>query len=272
MGSREPLDIVVISLPSARQRRISARAQLTRLGLTFEFFDAVDGSVPFRAGFGKLDRIAFRLNTQRDPLPGEIGCFASHRAVWNRCIELDSPVLVLEDDFELLPRFSAALPTVTELIHKHGFIRLERIDRRRALGKRGRPIAYELERRSGFRLVYLSDVPTCMTAYAISPEAARQLIAASATLGAPVDKFMQRTWAHRTPVFALLPAIVRASPHSRSSTIGDRRPLKSHAPHLLLARAVYKGIGELRRIGFDRLQLRRLGHHASKRPIYLGTP
>jgi GR25 family glycosyltransferase involved in LPS biosynthesis len=90
-----------------------------------------------------------------------------------------------------------------------------------------------------------------MLAYAISLEAAASLLKASGTLSAPVDKFLQRTWEHETPIFALSPAIVRHADHAASR--------KSRNPYLLLRRLIYKALGEVRRYKFDARQLRLLG-------------
>jgi GR25 family glycosyltransferase involved in LPS biosynthesis len=35
-------------------------------------------------------------------LPGAQGCFLSHYLLWNRCIELNHPIVVLEDDAEII--------------------------------------------------------------------------------------------------------------------------------------------------------------------------
>lgn len=257
--------IVVISLPDAADRRRSAAEQLTRLGLEFEFLDAFDGSTRVPAHFTEFDSRAYRLNCQRDPLPGEIGCYASHLSLWKRCAEIGEPMLILEDDFEALPGFAEAISIVETLLMEHDFIRLEPFDRPRAVGKRLRRVGHELGSIGRFTLYYVSDVPTQLTAYAISPSGAARLAKGSARLIAPADKFVQRTWDHGVPVFALSPAIVQTGPHSSHSTIGDRRSLKSRELGLLLARAAYKGLGELRRLGFDRFQLRRLTGSAVER-------
>ena len=107
-----------------------------------------------------------------------------------------------------------------------------------------------------FSVDYVSDVPLCMLAYVIRPHAAAALIAAARVITAPVDKFIQRTWDHGQPVFALSPAAVTSRPDAAQSCIGNC-PHKSRSVGLLLARAIYKMRGELRRIAFDRRQLRR---------------
>jgi GR25 family glycosyltransferase involved in LPS biosynthesis len=35
-------------------------------------------------------------------IPGEMGCFDSHYRLWQRCIELNEPILIFEDDVELV--------------------------------------------------------------------------------------------------------------------------------------------------------------------------
>jgi glycosyl transferase family 25 len=250
--------IIVISLPGATDRRRSAAEQLTALGLDFEFFDAFDASTRIPSHFAEFDDRAYRLNCQRDPLPGEIGCYASHLSLWKHCAQTGEPVLILEDDFEALSGFVEAISVIENLLLEHDFIRLEPFNRLRAAGKRIRSVGQELSAFGRFTLHYLSDVPTQLTAYALSPSGGARLAKASERLVAPADKFVQRTWDHGVPIFALSPAIARTGPHSRRSTIGDRRSLKSRKLGLLIARAAYKGFGELRRIGFDRSQRYRL--------------
>jgi len=250
--------IAVISLKNADDRRHSVSEQLSRLGLDFEFFDAFDASTSIPSHFAEFDARVYGLNCQRDPLPAEIGCYASHLNLWKRCAESSAPMLILEDDFEALTGFAEAIPIIELLLAEHDFIRLEPFDRRRALGKKLRRASHKLGSIGQFTVSYLSDVPTHLTAYAISPTGAARLAKGSARLVAPVDKFVQRTWDHGVPILALSPAIVQMGPHSRASMIGDRRSLKRRNITLLLARAAYKGIGEIQRTWFDRSQLRRL--------------
>jgi glycosyl transferase family 25 len=257
------MKVFVISLKRAKERRAAAAQQLQRAGVDFCFFDAVDGADSVGAYSKRIHRRLFRLNALRDPLASEIGCYASHLALWRKCMELQAPILVLEDDFQLEDGFAAFLPTIDELADSYGFIRLERFWRRRKrLKNHLRPATHLLARRGEARLHYLSDVPLCATAYALNPQAARSLIDASETLVAPVDKFLQQTWIHGVPIFALSPTLVRVSPMAAASTIGTRQR-KSRNPVLLLSRLVYKWSGELKRIAFDRKQLSQIRNSLS---------
>ena len=245
------MDIVVISLRSARVRRAHVVAEMAAAGLRFQFFDAVEpGSEPER-DFAATNLLLYRINTRRSPLPGEIACYASHRAVWRRCVELGTPIVVLEDDFRLLAGFAAALPRLEALTRECGFVRIQSLQR----GRR-RLIPKVVRNEGEFALHYLAEVPLCMLAYSIDPSAAAALLESSAYLTAPVDKFMQRTWEHGVPLFGLAPQLVDAA--AFDSTIGDRSR-RSWNPLLLTLRAFDKVHGRIRLRAFNATQLRRLG-------------
>ena len=248
------MKVFVISLKNATERRASAVKQLEQANLDFHLFDAVEGAAFVSKHSIEINRRLYRLNTLREPLATEIGCYASHKALWRTCMVLDEPILILEDDFQLAAGFSDSVPVIKSLTETHGFIRLETCDRRRKPLKKLRPAAYHVLSHKESKLYYLSDVPLCMLAYAISPVAASSLVKASATLIAPVDKFLQQTWVHGTPIYALSPALVDKSSCAANSTIGARQR-KSLNPRLRLSRALYKGLGELKRIGFDKRHL-----------------
>ena len=252
------MKIFVISLRTTEVRRAEASEQMAKCGVTFKFFDAVEGAAGHADWFAGIDHRLFQLNTRRyDPTPGEIGCYASHLSLWKWAISHYRPVVILEDDFQLEPGFAEIINDLEPLVNEFGFIRLHSMHGPRALLKRLRPAACEVFRRNGLSVHYLSDPPLYALAYAISPEAARTLTRASSTLFAPVDKFLQHTWVHETPIYALSPALVSMSPQAEHSTIGGRRD-KSINPFVLLRRTIYKGAGEFRRYGFDRKYFARM--------------
>ena len=177
--------------------------------------------------------------------------------MWKWAISHDLPAVILEDDFQLEPEFAEIANEIEPLVGEFGFLRLQSMHGPRALLKRLRPAAYEVLRRNGLSVHYLSDPPLYTLGYAVSQSAALALLHASRVLFAPIDKFLQQTWIHRTPIFGLSPAAIRMSPQTEISTIGDRT-WKSKNPLLLLNRAVHKGVGELHRLGFDRQQFARM--------------
>ncbi len=245
--------IFIISLKSATARRAAVSEQLTALGLSYQFFDAVLGRDAL-AHFRSVDPTLYRLNTRREPIANEMGCYASHLSLWKLSVELNEPIVILEDDCLFHPNFPDAIRVTSKLIDRFGFIRLQSHARPRK--KATSLAACKVLEAEGFSVSYLSDVPLCLVAYAISPGAAASLVRSSTTLTAPVDKFMQRTWDHDTPIFVLTPPSVATSAHAAASTIGSRAQ-KSWDPVLILRRLLYKAAGEIRRHSFDRRQLGR---------------
>jgi len=243
--------IFIISLKTATARRAAVSEQLAALGLSYQFFDAVPGRDALDH-FRAVDPKLYRLNTRREPMANEMACYASHRSLWKLSVELNEPIVILEDDCCFHPNFPSAIRATSKLIDQFGFIRLQSHERARK--KPTGPTAYKVLEVKGYGLSYVSDVPLCLVAYAISPTAAARLVRSSATLTAPVDKFMQRTWEHGTPIFALSPASVATSVLGDASTIGSRSP-KSWNPVLLLRRLLYKVAGEIHRKRFDNRQL-----------------
>lgn len=105
---------IVINLPRRKDRLdyfkdINA-ATLTKLEL--EVLEAVDGR---ELDMRTVIRMGFDTSKSwRDPIRktkltrGEVGCFISHFKAWERCVELDEPVLILEDDAIFTDRFDPA--------------------------------------------------------------------------------------------------------------------------------------------------------------------
>ena len=78
--------------------------------LKFEVFSAVDGT---KVEYAKLLEQGFDVNhdwidpIESTPLTkGEVGCFLSHWSIWQKCIEKNEKVLVLEDDARVTNDFN----------------------------------------------------------------------------------------------------------------------------------------------------------------------
>ena len=249
------MQIFVISLPTAVARRCAVREQFAAAEVPFSFFDAFDGrEIRLTDHFSHLDNATWRLNTYRKPLPGEIGCYASHLALWKHAVLYDEPIVVLEDDCRLDAAFPRALDAVCLTIRSLGFVRLESFERRDR--PRITAPAHRIGHIDRFRLHYLCDVPLCLLGYAVSPGAAARLVAASQVLSSPVDKLVQRTWEHGVPIFALSPGPVAPSADAGTSTIGARARQRDLGT--VLKRTAYKGVGEIRRALFNHAQLKYL--------------
>jgi glycosyl transferase family 25 len=91
----------VVSLESRQERR-RWFDDTNHRKIEYEFFSAVDGS---RLDYHYLCQNGYDTNKNWiDPIhnthitSGEVGCFISHYILWKKCIELDEPIIIFEDD------------------------------------------------------------------------------------------------------------------------------------------------------------------------------
>ena len=233
--------IVIISLPDSIERRAAATEQFATAGLEFEFFDGINGSTATDPLFEEIDHHQYLLNAGRPPSAGEIGCHASHRAVWQYCVELNEPLIVLEDDAKLGTNFSAAVNAADELIGEFNFIRLQPL--------RDAPKVKVCD--SGiFTLYYCKKYPHGAVGYAINPAAASALVAHSRILTAPTDKFIKNFWQHGQAMYCLLPDSITPGLLNEDSTIAGRAKPKTGLG-LGLQRSLYKICCAFRRASFN---------------------
>lgn len=89
----------LINLKRDTGRFAKMDAQLKRIGLPYQLFEAVDGKTNADELVKKVDVKAYERNMGSRILPGKMGCYASHVRVWEAF--LASPfetALILEDD------------------------------------------------------------------------------------------------------------------------------------------------------------------------------
>ena len=100
---------IVINLPDRKDRMTTFNKN--NPNLEYEVFSAVEG---YKIDYAKLLSEGFDTDHNWiDPIlntpltKGEVGCFLSHWHIWNKCIEKNEPIIVLEDDAILTDKFDA---------------------------------------------------------------------------------------------------------------------------------------------------------------------
>ncbi len=249
------MKIFVINLAASTERRRQSAKQLDQFAVDYEFFDACRGDRGHESYFNGFDREAYLISTRRLPSAAEIGCYASHLMLWRRCVELNQPIVILEDDFNLQPNFNDALGVAGRYIDDLGFLRLHPIVIRPKPNSRRMDKRVKIAQADGFTISFLGKVPTCMLSYAVSPKAAAAFIANSSILAAPVDKFMQQVWVHQQPIFALEPPCVLEGSTAVDSTIGDRSVKQKLGIGLSIVRQLGRMGAIFKRYIFRRQQL-----------------
>lgn len=234
--------IAIISLERAADRRRFMDARMKEVGLSYDFFDAVDGRLG--TGLGRYDRVEARRFFGKELTPGEQGCFASHYLLWRRCAASRTPLIVMEDDVRPTLRFREAAALAGQLLEQRPMVRLYGL-RRRA---RSTLVA---DMGGGFSLIRYLRGPAGTQCYAISPAGAEALLRGASSWREPVDRYIDRFWEHGIASLALLPFQLsgagrdafpsaveswarpgRASASSRLIRLGDH--IRRHAYNLRL--------------------------------------
>jgi glycosyl transferase, family 25 len=176
------------------------QGEFARIGLSFERFPAVNGTALPDAVRPYFCDAAGRVVS---PLkPGEIGCYASHLALWQRIaagVHGDGPVLVCEDDL-VLPDDLA--PLLDEILARApagwDVIRLSSETRRRLV-----PVDNLQGRRM---LVRFTRSPINSGAYLIARSGARKL-SRPGLRRLPIDRDLSNPWAFGINELGLHPPI-----------------------------------------------------------------
>ena len=103
------MQIFVINLPSAIERRKLQKDQLTKLGLEYKILNATSASDINENTYKK-----HYFDWQRPLINTEVACYFSHKSAWERVIKSRKPALILEDDAIL----SIFLPKLLDSLNK----------------------------------------------------------------------------------------------------------------------------------------------------------
>lgn len=80
--------------------------------IPFEWCDAVDGASMSREEVLRDVSLLGRIFMTK----GMIGCFLSHRKCWQRCVELQEPLLIFEDDVILQEHFYQIVSNILQSV------------------------------------------------------------------------------------------------------------------------------------------------------------
>ena len=105
---------VVINLKHAVERREQIDRQLTNLNIAYEFCVGVNGSeLTEQEIIQHADLCSNLIDWEHPNAPGSLGCWISHRNVWESALNAgEELIVVLEDDAALSPKFANFLEYV----------------------------------------------------------------------------------------------------------------------------------------------------------------
>lgn len=177
------LPIFVINMPSATDRRAAIARQLQALGLDAHWIAATRGKDMQPDEVARIyDEKSNRRYFRRALSPGEIGCYVSHREVWQKMVDDNiSRAIIIEDDIRLTENFPSAIRVLAKEMPTD-MVKL--FDDRNGEGPSSR------EASQLFRWVNYKRVPNATGAYAISYHGAKKLLART-QIFRPIDVDLQ---------------------------------------------------------------------------------
>ncbi len=178
------LNAYLINLDRSGDRLAHMQAELDRAGVAFERVVGVDGSALAASALAAFQR----ARTAAKPggwLPGEVGCFLSHFALWQRIAAgSEEWAAILEDDVRVAPDLGRLLRSSDWIPPAADIIRIEASGTMRLAG--GAPVAPAPGRR-----IFRALSGTAGTAgYIIARRAAAWLIETSPALHTSADVFL----------------------------------------------------------------------------------
>lgn len=181
------MQIFVISLPDAADRRAFISRQLDSLGLPYEFVDAIWGKDHYddRSYYDREKALRIEL---RNMTAGEVGCALSHQKVYGLIAQRGLPyALVMEDDAVVSPDLPDVLRNLEGRIQPNDLIQLERCD---VYARKGLQPLYKSYRLARPTMIKYGSM--CQSAgYVITKEAAEKIGHMNSPVYVPADSWGQ---------------------------------------------------------------------------------
>ncbi|MGF1751226.1 glycosyltransferase family 25 protein [Vibrio cionasavignyae] len=225
------MKVVVISLKKAVERRERVTSIMAKKGIRFDFFDAIDGRIGLPEDLQHCPDDMHRIIFRSRPLSlGEKGCFASHYRLWQQCVELNQPILILEDDFYPTDSFDSALSQIDETFKELEYLKIETFIT---------PFCKLQKPTNTLQLSLLLDNSKGATGYALSPSGAKKLLAHAERWTCAVDNYISYSYIHGVTNFGLTePAIF--APHDLGTYIQLGENTKKTPLYFKLTRELHR--------------------------------
>ena len=206
------LQIYIINLEKSTDRKAYIQA--------IHFFKAINGKEnPNHPLFQRYNEKK-RLNVKGYPLTlNQLGCYASHYSMWEKCVELDSPIIVLEDDAKFKDNFLDVLDFINSEKNTFEFFWLQpdRLkNKRKLVADFGHFSVYQFSK--GF---------IGATGYYLTPKAAKKFLAQSQEWYLTVDVTMDRFFENKVPPYAIVPFCLEADYEIESTIFEKQKKIKT---------------------------------------------
>lgn len=193
------LNIFIINLKRLKERRMLMQKQFETMSeelkkhFSINFFDAIDAENGEHLVFKQYSKKRSFLFRGKELSNGERGCFASHYRLWEKCVSLNKPIVVLEDDMNILPNFWDSLHRIAQ--SDYAYVRLMFLEHR----------VKAMELPNDFYISF--DKLTGTQGYYLTPIGAKAFIASAKIWYCPADDYMGMFYIHKIPSVCIKPII-----------------------------------------------------------------
>ena len=242
------IKIYIINLEKSIDRRDFISKQFNNLPrkIDYQFFKAVYGKEePNHPLFLKYnEKKRFERKGHYMSL-SQLGCFASHYLLWQKCIELNQGIIVLEDDAIIHSNFLEALEFISSDKNHFEFLLLSppAPAKRNQKGK----MIYSLDK---IEITRYKEGWGNATGYFITPKSAKKLLDYCEEWILDVDIMMDRYWENKVDYLALSPFCVEPDLSKESNIPVDKKQGK-RSLIVKIKRELYKVQDTIKKFKYD---------------------
>ena len=199
-------EIFIINLESSTDRREHISRQLDKLGVNYHIFSAVNGHAGPHPLFEMYDDELSHLYRGKSLSNGQLGCYASHYLLWQKCVEIGKPVIIIEDDALIYPEhFIDFIDHIPQLDKHFECVRL--FDNKR------KSFSYKpVKTLEKIALCKFSKGHMSATGYYLTPAGAAKLLEHSSRWYMAVDIYMDRFWINQVECYGTVPSCLTNDP------------------------------------------------------------
>ncbi len=202
------MKVFIINLERSLDRKEHMQRQIQKLfernprlenKLEFIFFKAVDAKNKEHLKFKHHFPWWASLVLGRELSDGEKACFTSHYKLWQECVKIDEPIIILEDDVEFSDEFlNHGIECIEELLKSgYEYIRLHYIFNKKL---------YTLNSNYYISFEKLSGAQ----GYMIKPSGAKKFISRVKFIYIPVDDYMDKFYKHKVLNIVNKPLLIKS--------------------------------------------------------------
>ena len=191
-------NIYVINLKSSTERRENIERQFKKIGTDFLLFNAINGNENHHPLFNRYNEKKRKLLRGNPLNSGQLGCFASHYLLWEKCVSLNQAIIIIEDDAIIDPKLFLNFYNNTRFLSPdYQCIRLFKNKRK---NYRYLLIKNDHEKLIGkFTKGHMST-----TGYYLTPEGAKKFLESANEWLLPVDLHMDNFWSNKVECYGLI--------------------------------------------------------------------